>query len=98
PVILVVAPSPPRLCGLRKYVLRLSLLLRKTPRLLGHFLSNPVFCWLAGTAAVIDWHVPALFQLGLSSQTWHIVEDASFLIAGLLFWRPIVRTDRKSVV
>ena len=72
-----------------------SLLLRsRTPRLLGHFLSNPVFCWLAGTAAVIAWHVPALFQLGLSSEAWHIVEDASFLIAGLLFWRPIVRTAR----
>ena len=60
--------------------------------MLGHFLSNPVFCWLAGTAAVIAWHVPTLFQLGLSSNTWHIVEDVCFLSAGLLFWRPIVRT------
>src|SRR5438128_1686315 len=92
PLILLGAPTLPLLCGLPKYFMRRSLLLRKTPRLLGHFLSNPVFCWLAGTAAVIAWHVPALFQLGLSSQTWHIVEDASFLIAGLLFWRPIVRT------
>src|SRR5438477_2711840 len=92
PLILLGAPTLPLLCGLPKYFMRRSLLLRKTPRLLGHFLSNPVFCWLAGTAAVIDWHVPALFQLGLSSQTWHIVEDASSLIAVLLFWRPSVPT------
>jgi cytochrome c oxidase assembly factor CtaG len=95
PLILLGAPAMPLLCGLPKWIMRLSLLLRsRTPKLslLGHFLSKPVFCWLAGTAAVIAWHIPALFQLGLSSDTWHIVEDACFLSAGLLFWRPIVRT------
>ncbi len=102
PLILLGAPALPLLCGLPKWIMRLSLLLRsRTPRLslLGHFLSNPVFCWLAGTAAVIAWHIPTLFQLGLSSTTWHIVEDACFLSAGLLFWWPIVRTrprDAKS--
>src|SRR6266853_2246408 len=93
PLILLGAPAIPLWCGLPKWFMRLSLLLRsRTPPMLGHFLSNPVFCWLAGTAAVIAWHVPTLFQLGLSSNTWHIVEDVCFLSAGLLFWRPIVRT------
>src|SRR5216683_1241622 len=102
PLILLGAPALPLLCGLPKWIMRLSLLLRsRTPKLslLGHFLSNSVFCWLAGTAAVIAWHIPTLFQLGLSSTTWHIVEDACFLSAGLLFWWPIVRTrprDAKS--
>ncbi len=93
PLILLGAPALPLLCGLPKWFMRRSLLLRsKTPPLLGHFLGNPVFCWLAGTIAVIAWHIPTLFQLGLSSNTWHILEDACFLSAGLLFWRPIVRT------
>jgi putative membrane protein len=93
PLILLGAPAMPLLCGLPKWFMRLSLLLRgRTPPLFGHFLSNPVFCWLAGTAAVIAWHVPTLFELGLSSTTWHVVENACFLSAGLLFWRPIVRT------
>jgi putative membrane protein len=93
PLILLGAPAMPLLFGLPKWIMRLSLLLRsRTPPLLGRFLSNPVFCWLAGTAAVIAWHIPTLFQLGLSSNTWHIVENACFLSAGLLFWRPIVRT------
>ena len=93
PLILLGAPAMPLLCGLPKWFMRLSLLLRsRTPPLPGHFLSNPVFCWLAGTAAVIAWHIPTLFQLGLSFNTWHIVENACFLSAGLLFWRPIIRT------
>jgi putative membrane protein len=93
PLILLGAPAMPLLCGLPKWFTRIVLLLRgRMPPLLGHFLSNPVFCWLAGTAAVIAWHIPALFQLGLSSNTWHIVENACFLSAGLLFWLPIVRT------
>jgi cytochrome c oxidase assembly factor CtaG len=63
----------------------------RIPPLLGCFLNNSAFCWLAGAAAIIAWHVPALFNLAMSSHTWHIVEDTSFLSAGLLFWRPIVR-------
>jgi putative membrane protein len=93
PLILLGAPALPLLCGLQKWLMRRSLLLRsRTPPFVGHFLSNAVFCWLAGTAAVIAWHIPAVFQLGLSSHTWHTVEDTCFLIAGLLFWRPIVPT------
>jgi len=93
PLILLGAPAMPLLCGSPKRFIRLSLLLRSgTPRLFGHFLRKPVFCWLAGTAAVIAWHIPTLFQSGQSSNTWHIVEDVCFLSAGLLFWRPIIRT------
>jgi cytochrome c oxidase assembly factor CtaG len=49
-----------------------------------------VLCWLAGTAAVIGWHVPAAFQLALGSHWWHTVENGTFLLAGLLFWWPVV--------
>ena len=47
-------------------------------------------CWLAGTGAVILWHVPAVFNLALQSTFWHDFERVSFLIAGLLFWRPVI--------
>ena len=30
---------------------------------------NPVFCWLASAAAVIGWHVPALFEIGHAFST-----------------------------
>jgi putative membrane protein len=44
---------------------------------------------------VIAWHIPNLFELGLSSEAWHIVEDTCFLSAGLLFWWPIIRTGSR---
>jgi cytochrome c oxidase assembly factor CtaG len=92
PLILLGAPSLPLQCGLPKYFMRRSLILSGgTPPLLGGFLNNSVFCWAAGAAAVMAWHIPVLFNLAMSSHTWHIIEDASFLSAGLLFWRPIIR-------
>jgi putative membrane protein len=48
---------------------------------------HPGFCWLASTAVVIGWHVPALFELGMH---WHRSEQATFLAAGLLFWQPVI--------
>src|SRR5271154_4467097 len=60
-------------------------------RRFGRFVTHPVFCWLASTGVVIGWHVPALFALGMHSERWHEVEQASFLLAGLLFWIPVVR-------
>jgi putative membrane protein len=47
-------------------------------------------CWLAGTGAVMLWHVPAVFNLALQSAFWHDFERVSFLLAGLLFWRPVI--------
>jgi putative membrane protein len=92
PLILLGAPSLPLQYGLPQYFMRRSQILSgKTTPLLGCFLSNSVFCWIAGAAAVIAWHIPVLFNLAMSSHTWHTVENASFLSAGLLFWRPIVR-------
>ncbi len=52
---------------------------------------HPAICWLAGTVTVIAWHVPALFELGMSSTAWHAFEHASFFLAGVLFWCPVIR-------
>jgi len=53
--------------------------------------SHPVSCWLASTAVVIAWHIPALFELALCSGWWHGGEQISFFAAGLLFWWPVVQ-------
>jgi putative membrane protein len=57
----------------------------------GRILTHPVFCWLASTTTVIAWHVPALFAIGMRSEGWHAVEHASFFVAGLLFWWPLIQ-------
>jgi putative membrane protein len=58
---------------------------------LRRFLSHPVVCWLAPVVALIGWHVPAGFELGMRSRGWHDFQMASFLVTGLLFWGPIVQ-------
>ena len=58
------------------------------------FIADPVFCWVAATCAVIGWHLPGVFGLGQRSHWIHSVEDASFFLAGLLFWWPIMKARR----
>jgi putative membrane protein len=53
--------------------------------------SHHVFFWLAGTIVVIGWHIPALFALALHSIWWHEIEHATFFLAGLLFWWPVIQ-------
>jgi putative membrane protein len=60
-------------------------------RAFGGIVTHPVFCWLAATAAVIGWHVPALFELGMRSARWHAFEHGSFFAAGILFWWPVIQ-------
>jgi putative membrane protein len=54
---------------------------------------HAAFCWLAGTLTVILWHVPAIFELPLRFPNWHAIEHASFFLAGLLFWYPVIHSD-----
>ena len=54
---------------------------------------HPGLCWLAGTVAVIGWHLPIAFGLGMRSPWVHHLEDLTFLVAGLLFWCPIVQSS-----
>ena len=84
PLILLGAPIIVLLDGLRKPFGRLvSEPLRR--------ITHPVFCWFAGTATVVAWHIPTLFELGMRSMRWHAVEYACFFAAGILFWWPVVQ-------
>jgi putative membrane protein len=58
---------------------------------LGRMLVRPAFSLLAATATLVGWHIPAIFTLALQSGTWHLFEQATFLVAGLLFWWPVVQ-------
>jgi putative membrane protein len=93
PLILLGAPALALLHALPpRFIRRLAAPLQSTPaRALGGTVTDPVFCWLASTAVVIAWHVPALFEVGMQSASWRRAEHASFLAAGLLFWWPVVQ-------
>ena len=53
--------------------------------------TRPALCWTVSALTLMAWHVPALFMLGMHSAVWHSVERASFLLAGLFFWWPVVQ-------
>jgi putative membrane protein len=93
-LILLSAPVMPLLHGLPRHFVQsvLSPVFRwPAVRLVGRAISQPTFCWLAAAAALVGWHVPAAFTLGLRSESWHVVEHACFLCAGFLFWWPVVQ-------
>ena len=56
-----------------------------------HCDGHAIVGWCAGTACVIWWHVPSMFEWSLQSGGWHEVEQGTFLLAGLLFWRPVIQ-------
>jgi putative membrane protein len=59
-------------------------------------LTHPVICWLVAASTLVAWHIPVVFVFGLRSQTWHGIEQASFLASGLLFWWPVVQPWRSA--
>jgi len=95
-LILLGEPAVAILQGLPQFVrARLNTLFQKPPlRRLGRLLSHRAFCWIVSAATLVGWHVPNVFALGLQSQMWHAVEHASFLVAGFLFWWPVLQPWR----
>jgi putative membrane protein len=94
PLILVGAPIMPLLHGLPRQVVHgiVGLLFRWPPmQQFGRVITQPAFCWIAAAAALVGWHIPGAFTLGLQSEAWHIVEHACFLGTGFLFWWPVVQ-------
>jgi len=55
------------------------------------FLTDPVVATLMQGAAMVVWHVPALFDRALGHAGWHIAQHLSFLLTALLFWWSMTR-------
>ena len=65
-------------------------LLRWRPtQVLGNAITHPAACWLGAAGALVGWHIPGLFALGMESPVWHAIMEMSFLVTGLLFWYPV---------
>jgi len=94
PLILLGMPVPALLRGLpQDFVQAVAGPLQRSAsaRRITTSIGNPMFCWFAGTATVIAWHIPAVFALGLHSPAWHQIQHVSFLVAGFLFWWPVIQ-------
>jgi len=92
PLVLAGAPVVALQNWMSRCLIQNNLLLGSLPA--GSFercLTHPVLCWLVGTSAVIGWHLPVAFELAMGSHWIHGVEDGCFLLAGLLFWWPVLQ-------
>jgi putative membrane protein len=52
---------------------------------------NPAVCWGVAMLVFVGWHLPSLFDLAWRSARWHLIEEASFFVSGLLFWWPVTQ-------
>lgn len=53
-------------------------------------LGHPVTLWLLHVATLWFWHARVLYDAALSNAFVHVVEHATFLVTGLLFWRVVI--------
>jgi len=66
--------------------------LRRPPlRRFARMVTRPALCWTVSALTLVVWHIPALFTLGMRSESWHVVEQIMFFAAGLLFWWPVIQ-------
>lgn len=94
PLILLGAPVPVLAHSLPESFFRTGagrLFGRVSMNWLGRISSRTLFCWFAGTITVLGWHVPAAFEFAHYLPWWHEIEQATFMLAGLLFWWPVIR-------
>ena len=93
PLILLGAPLVPMVCGLPGLVARKvagPILNWPATVRFGHALTNPVAGLFFMGVVMFAWHLPRLYELALASESWHEVEHATFLVASLIFWWPVV--------
>jgi putative membrane protein len=94
PLVLLGAPVLPLLRGLPRWAARgiIGRIFSWTPvKRLAHVLTDPAVCWIAASAALIAWHIPAAFELALRSESWHKVEHLCFFATSLMFWWPVIQ-------
>jgi len=64
-----------------------------------HRLSrHPLRCALLHAAAIWFWHAPGPYIAAVQIPAWHVLEHASFLFSGWLFWWSVLRPGRAGVL
>ena len=53
--------------------------------------SSPLSTWTLHAAALLVWHIPALFDATLTNSFVHAAQHISFLGTGLLFWWTVLK-------
>jgi len=94
------AVPPLLLLGLPPEPVR-SLLSIKIAARVERFLRRPVTAWLVTVGAMWLWHLPVLYNAALNYEGLHVLEHLSLLLAGTIFFWPILtplKSDRLSPI
>jgi len=94
PLILLGAPLIPLVRGLPIFAAREfagSFLNWRPAQRIGSALTRLPVALIVMGVATFAWHTPRLYELALSSSSWHELEHACFFIASLIFWWPVVQ-------
>ncbi len=67
-----------------------AMLRRRAPSALLRLISEPAFTFGTWVSVLYLWHWPGIYNLALHSETWHIAEHLSLMVAGTLFWLPVI--------
>jgi putative membrane protein len=89
PLLIVLgAPFVPLLRGLPAPALRIAarIFRFRAVHKISRVTLDPVFALIAMNAAYLVWHIPAVFEIALQSETWHNVEHVCFFSTSLAFW------------
>jgi cytochrome c oxidase assembly factor CtaG/ferredoxin len=54
-------------------------------------LTHPAAALPLFAATAWIWHIPAIYEMALRSNSWHYLQHICFLGTGLIFWYPVVR-------
>ena len=84
PITLALRASTPRV---RRWLLRIL-----QSRIV-HLVSFPLVAWLLFAAVNWGWHFSSLYDDALENVALHYVQHATFMIAALLFWWPVIGAD-----
>lgn len=59
--------------------------------------AQPVAAQVIFALVMIGWHVPALYDLTLASESVHVFEHLTFMVGGMLFWWPVVASTSEQL-
>ena len=94
PLILLGAPLIPLVRGLPVFAAREfagPFLNWRLAKRLGSALTRLSVALVLMSVAMFAWHTPRLYELALTSSSWHEFEHACFFVASLIFWWPVVQ-------
>lgn len=60
-------------------------------------ITRPIIAWSLETVALWIWHIPALYQATLTSDSIHAVQHLSFFLTAVLFWSALYGVSRSAI-